>query len=363
MFRPFVFALSLGLLLAVAANAQPRKDAVIGAMAELSGPFHSIGDECRRGFEIAAKSLSDDGKVGEYNLIVVYGDHQRESKVGVSEFNRIVGQKHALALISNASSVVMALNPTSLARKVPFLGVSAHPKFVQGNPYAFRFWLNANIEGGALAEKALQLDKKTAAIVTLEDDYPLAVSEGFRKTFSQKGSITFDENILKTETDFSPIATRIRRVNPEIVFVNIVGDQLPLAIKKFREQGLKQQIISTFSMSRKDYLTSAGTENVEGVIFLEIDGEKPKFIEKMRELYGASLPTGLNYTCYAALGFFIEALKKNPNIQNSEELYTTLLGIQNVHLLDGELEIKDREAQLQYVLRTIKSGQVADLIK
>lgn len=330
-------------------------------MAELSGPFSSIGEECRRGYDVAAQSLTDHGKVENYRVKILYGDHQREPKVGISEFNRFIAKEHALAFVSNASSVVMALNPIALARKVPFFGVSAHPKFVDGNSYGFRFWLNANVEGGGIADQAVHLGKKSVAILTLEDDYPLAVSEGFRTRFGKHGQVIFDERVLKTETDFSAIATRIRRANPDSIFINVVGDQLPLIIKKFREQGLKQQIFSTFSMAKKDYLVAAGQDNVEGIIFLEVNGEKPKFTQEIKKLFGASLPTGLNYTCYAALGFFIEALRQNPNIHSSEDLYQTLLQIDHIRLLDGTLEMRAREAQLEYVLRVIKAGQVSDL--
>lgn len=360
MVRKFAFILLSAALISTA-HAEPLRQVSIGVMAELSGPFASIGEDCRRGYELAEKKLTNNGTVGAYSVKLIYGDHQRDPKTGVSEFNRLTNQEHVLTISSNASSVVMAINPTAKARKLPLLGVSAHPDFVTNNEYGFRFWLNANVEGGGLAKKALAMHVKNVAVITLEDDYPLAVSKGFITTFKNGGGIiATDEHVLKTDTDFAPVISRLRRVNPDAIFLNVVGDQFPTIIKKLREQGLKQQLFGSFSTAKKEYIDSAGHENIEGTLFLEINGEKPKFMHALKEAYGVALPTGLHYTCYAAVAFFIDALKRDPNIRSSADLYKAFLKMNSVDLLDGPLAIANREAQFDYILRIVKNGQVLD---
>ncbi|MBN8548690.1 MAG: ABC transporter substrate-binding protein [Deltaproteobacteria bacterium] len=330
-------------------------------MAELSGPFASVGEDCRRGYEIAKAAFTDNGIVGNYKVNLVYGDHQRDAKLGVTEYNRLLNQARAIAIVSNASSVVMAINPMSAARGLPLIGSSAHPQFIKNNPYGFRFWLNADVEGGALAQKAIEMGKKSAAIITLEEDYPLAVSNGFVPVFEKLGgTIVANEHVLKTDVDYAGIIARLRAKPSDLVFVNVIGDQLPVLLKKLREQGIKQQIFSTFSMSKKEYLDVAGHENVEGIIYLEINGEKPKFTQKLFEVSGTRLATGLNYTCYAGLAFVLEALKQNPNVFTSADLFATLQKIDGINLLDGTLYMKEREAQLEYLFRIVRDGQLVD---
>lgn len=339
--------------------AGPR-EVSIGLLAELSGPFSSIGEDCRRGYKVAFTSLTDSGRIGQYIVKPLYGDHQRDPKIGLAEFNRFVEQ-HVLAIASNSSGVVMALNPSSRGKSLPLLGISAHPKFVSGNDSGYRFWLNARVEGAGLATRAIQSGYRSAAMLTLEDDYPLAVTDGFRDEFKKRGGeVTFDDRILKTETEFTSLAVRIRKTKPDVLFINIVGDQLPLVIRKFREQQLSQPILATFSLGKSEYIESAGKANVEGATFLDIDGQKPKFAARLKDAYGVTLPTGLHYTCYAAVGFFLEALRANPNIRTSADLDATMKGIQTISLLDGAMAIAGREAQFDYGFRTVRSGQVVD---
>jgi len=333
----------------------------VGALSELSGPFASIGEECRRGYEIAEVGFISNSEKGRRQIRVHYGDHQRKPGLGISEFRRMTEVEDAIAVASNAAPVVMAINPISKDKKIPFVATVIHPDFIDQNPYAFRFWPNASAEGGSLARKIIDLGYKKVALLTLEDDYPLSVSQGFGGVLSELGgSLVFSSHVLKEETDFSTLSTLVRSSKPEAVFINVVGTQLAQIMKKLRQQKLQVPFFATLSLAKDEILQVAGRA-AEGAIFVEVDGEKPLFLSHLKKLFGADKSAGIDYACYTALGTILYLLNTHPDVSRAEELFLQLSKLNSVPLLDEELRIINREAQYSFIFRQIRNGKVAKL--
>lgn len=334
----------------------------LGVIPSLTGTFADLGEDCRRGAELAMDSKTDHGKINNYQVSLVYGDSQADPKTGISEFNRLVDQEKVLAVLTMRSPIGMSLNPISKAKGIPLAAAVGHPKFPVENEYAFQFWPSTVQEGGVLAKKALELNYKDLIALTLEDDWTLSLTEGFKKALENNGGqISLNKTFLPGETDFSTIVTQLRSKKADAIFVNLSMTNSPIMIKRLREQGVKLPILTNFWMGDGNAIKTAGIENVEGVIFPEVSLKYSNFEQKLNQLNPKQKrPSAMTYSCYSGLAFFLEALKNDKNIKNSTSFYTTLNKTNEVKLLDSIIEIKDRRVNFPVVIKTIKNGQVVE---
>lgn len=339
------------LLIISPANAQENPQTIL-ALADLTGPFASIGEECRKGYQIALKAQ----KVPP-NFEVVIEDHARDPKVAVSVFKKFLSTKNLLTVITNAAPVGMALNPLTKNAKIPFFGAIGQENFVSENPYAFRFWLHPRQEASALLELLKKEKLKRIALVTLEDDYPLAVSGALIQLLKDSDiEVVANERVLKSDNDFSPVLTKLKSHSPDGIFMNLIGPPLGIIIRKARDVGITSKLFGTFSMAKKDVLEKAGTAG-EGVQFVELSGDKPIFLKHLKEQFGNEIATGLNYACYASLSAAL-TLVSTQQVKSPTDLYQVMLNTKEFELFDEKLPFISKELQFSTAAREVHQGRL-----
>lgn len=334
----------------------------IGLMTGLSGPYSSIGEDCRRGYELARAMMAPSDRVGVHPVKFLWADHKGEAKSGVSEFKRLTEIHQIQVLVSDRSQVNMAINPLSKKEGIPLVGITAHSEFVATNPYSFRFWPSTKHEARAIAEKAVQMGKKRVAVVSLEDEYTVSVRDNFAAELKERGGkIIYSQTLSPSETELATVVSKIKESRPDAILINLGLGQTGVLVRRIREQGLVQQLFATYWMAKESELQAAGPEAAEGTVLVNLDLRKPKFIEHFRKLYSEEKPNALNYTCYSALAFLLEVLSQNPSVNERRSLYQALLGTSQVVLSDGPLLLESREAVFDLRYMTIRDGVLTSL--
>jgi branched-chain amino acid transport system substrate-binding protein len=244
--------------------AQSKEKVRFGALAELSGPGALNGAACQAGYRVAASLFAEQYPALSEKVEIVYGDHRREPKAAISEFQRISAMG-VWGVACNHSIVGVAINPLSKAARIPLLGVMGHESFIRDNPFAIRIIPTPEEEGGALARTAFKRGARKAAILLLQDDYILALGTAFQKNFEELGGkVVYKDEFPESLNDFSSIATRIRSTEPDIIQMTLGFQQFGGAIKRLREQGVKQPIYSNYWLSYPQVIAAAGAENLDG---------------------------------------------------------------------------------------------------
>ena len=334
------------------ANATETKIAVI---TELSGPGAAIGRECQDGAEIAISAFKDSGP---HRFSLLYGDSQDSAKTAISEFNKLTRADAADVVIVSRSKIALPLNPLSKRNKIPVVGVSAHPDFTNRNPYSVRVYPNAEKEGAFIAEHSYKLGKRRIAVVTVEDEWNLSVSNSYLEKFrALGGEVVYHQDLSPSDNEFSTIVTSIKTKEPDGLFLNLQIAQLGAFIKKLREQGINTRVFSNYWIQKQEVISVAGVENIENSVFGEVDIQRPKFLSAAKVLYPDKTPTPATYTCYVAVGSIIEATRKIQGEYSRDSLRESLVNLQSVTLLDETIPFNNREIQYQLKLREIRSGQ------
>ena len=329
----------------------------IGLLTELTGSEAPNGKACRLGYETAARLFERDPALRQ-RVRLLYGDHRAEPATALSEYKRLYEVEGISVLLANRGPIGMALEPVTRRDHLPFLGISGHVGFIKNNPYGFRLWVPAEQDGRRLAELVQARGLKRAAIVALYDDYILALVAEFRAHFEKLGGqVSYFDTVEKTVADFSPIVARIKSSNPDVIFANGSVAQIGLLIRKIRESGLQQQIISNFWAGYPDVISSAGVDAIEGTVYVGIDTRRPKFQEQAAEIDPQGQITSVTYACYAALGLVYDMLRRHPEVRDKEGLYQALLQTSEIDLPDEKVPLIHREAIFALVPYVIHDGR------
>ncbi len=326
----------------------------VAVLSEHSGRQASFGAECDEGLAVARATAPKNVQI-DY----LYGDSQGKPKAALSEFRKLVEVDGAVVAIAMGTHICMPLKPIAAQLKIPLLCLSSHAELLDENPYLFRFWTSTRAEGQVLAEAFNKLPGKKVAFLSIDDEYPLSLAEHAKFHFEKLGGkVVQAEIVLPGETDVSSMVARIMRTKASGVFVNVGVQEVGSILRKFREQQRSVRLFSNMRIRSKGVADAAGLHVVEGVVFVDVDVEKPFFTHKLRKLKPNAVPASINYTCYAALAAAIQAVDAAATPATKESVHKSLSKLDRIQLLDGHLEMKDREAQLMPRLKVFRKGKV-----
>ncbi|MBP9838727.1 MAG: ABC transporter substrate-binding protein [Proteobacteria bacterium] len=320
-------------------------------MAELSGSFSRLGNDCRIGYEIA-KSQHTSG------MNVIISDNQGDPKTAISEFHKLIDAENASIVVTTRSPVGLALNPLSKQMKLPLIGVVGHPRYISENPYAVQVFPTAIDEANSLAEYFKSKSHQRIATITIEDEYFLELKEKFEKQIAND-KLIYSETVLPTEKDFLTAILNIRTKHPDAIFVNLGPAQIPQFIRKLKEANVNASVYANFLIGMADIRKSLG-ELAEGIIFSEIDYTQAEFMKSVFKVSGSNESSPIGYSCYIALNYALTLAEEvNKNHLTAVDILNSPLTLKT---LDGTVEFEQRKAKLKVMPKIIQNG-VIQIIK
>jgi ABC-type branched-subunit amino acid transport system substrate-binding protein len=331
----------------------------IGILIELSGASAEQGQDCRDGIELA-RALEPPGGVGAARVLPRYEDSQADPKEAVAAFSRLVDIGHSAAVIIIRSPVGLALNPISQSKRIPILGAGvAYAEFVDANPYAFRYWPTTNSEGAALAREMNKRGPLRLAMLSTEDSYTMSLRKQLVSELTNAGvAIVYDEQVLPEERTFAAYAAGIRQSGADAVFVNVKPGQVGLSVRELRRLGGEQRLFGNYFARFSEEIAIAGAAAVEGMVFVELDMMRPRFVAELKRRSPEARVSPITYTCYAAFSGLLSAVGKIAGTPTKDRLYASLSSNQEIALLDETLIVRGREAQYPLRCKLIHSGTV-----
>jgi branched-chain amino acid transport system substrate-binding protein len=276
----------------------------IGTILPLTGdaaPLGQLGKEAR---DMAIEEINANGGIeslGGAKIELVYGDSQGKPEVGVSEAERLITQENVVMLNGSYQSGV-TLPASAVAqkyKKVWFAPVPSDPSITERDyDYVFRMADTSGMRAASQIqfmknmEEMSGTDLKTAAIVYENTAWGQGVAKEWQKQLPEAGfEIVVDEPYDKSSPDLTPVVTKVKDANPDVVLlVSYVSDATLLA-NGFKEQKVQPKLFLATSGGYADpeYIRNAG-ENTLGffdVSAWESDVSRPfseetnnKFIEK-----------------------------------------------------------------------------------
>lgn len=312
----------------------------IGVLAPLTGTVAADGEEMVRGASLAAKEINEAGGILGYTFEIVTGDTKDQVPDAViSAFEKITADEAVGCMMTGYASTTNFEIEYMARINMPYI-ISANGNqtrdIIAKDPDAFpTVWsivpaydayeteLPRVVEQWA-KEGKIKLTNRKVAIITSDNPYSRAISEGLKTSFPEYGwTVTVDEMVpLQDIHDWRSIISKIQMDPPDLI---VNTDYLPANAGSFMNQLMenptKSLVFIQYAPSVPEFVELT-KEKSTGILYNMLGGmirspkmvETGEFIDKFKDEYGVE--TGeYGYALYVSVYLYAEALKKvgDPN--------------------------------------------------
>jgi len=232
----------------------------IGMGTVLSGGYANFGLDIKNGAEMA---LVEKGEILGHKLILEPGDDQCEGAPSVALAEKWSNDPTMVGVLGYmCSSGTIAASDVHNKYKQIEISASATSQDVtaRGNPIIFRLCWNDKVQGKVAADFVLKNKWMKAALIHDKSTYGQGLVDVFKETFTKGGGkVLAYEALTRGDKDFSPILTKIKPLNPEVINFGGMVTEGTLLIRQMRRMGIKSKFVGYEGVySQKDFIDASG---------------------------------------------------------------------------------------------------------
>ena len=367
-----VLVLILGLITSGCNNLiKNDKEIILGANYEMTGALAAVAKQTVNGINLAIKQTNEQGGVLGKQIKLIIADNKSEPSESANAITKLIKNDNVkLVFGSVASSNVLATVQIAHDSKIPLITATATNPSVtmeqdQVRPYVFRTCFIDPFQGEVMANfaaKSLQA-KNAVMYIDSSSDY----SKGLAKIFAEKfiangGMIIGEESFLQKDQDFKSTLTKIKAINPDVVFIPAYYEEVGKIIRQAREIGIKSQLIGTDGWDDPKLIEIAGLSAVEGTFFSnhyspqDQDPKVVEFVKAYKAEYNQE-PSALAVLGYDCALVVIDAIKRAGS-DDPEKIRQALEETKKLQITTGLLSIDNNHNPIKSaVVVEIKNGQ------
>ncbi len=334
----------------------------IGAILPLTGDAAKYGQAAEDGMQLALANIKK-----EYNtkINIIYEDSQGTTNGAVSAFEKLTSINKVPVIIGPMlSSEALSVAPLADKKGVVIFSPSASsPKLTNISKFFFRNWPSDTYEGGEMAKFAYDtLHLKTAAILSINLDYGVGLTDVFKKSFdSIGGKVLTTEYYNQGATDFRTQLIKIKSMHPNAVYLPGYYAEIGLILVQAKELGLKTTFLSDSGFNNPEVLKIARNA-AEGVIFAtpyynpkSQTQQVKNFVDRYTKRYGKT-PGIFAAQAYDALNIVAKAIKIGG--YSADGIRTTLYSILDFPGVTGNTSIEKNGNVIKPIqIMVVKNGK------
>jgi branched-chain amino acid transport system substrate-binding protein len=261
-----------------------------GAMLVLTGPAASIGEQNRRGMQLAVDDINAAGGVAGWVLAPNTQDTKATAQGGTEAINQLVNIGKVPFVISEFSGPTLAAQPVVAQNHVLMVNAGGTDSNLLNKPWLYDNQVMIPHLAAPLAKYAWDQGYRKLAMLVTNDAY----GDGGRKAFTEAwqklgGQIVADELFPVNATDFTAQLAKVKAGNPDVVMTVAVGQTQGLVVKQARAFGIQAPFITPLATAD---LTKIAGPAAEGTIDAGIatdlkttDPAAKQFIDHYRQKY------------------------------------------------------------------------------
>lgn len=293
---------------------------MVGHAAPLTGPQAHLGKDNENGVRMAVDELNAQnfligGKKARFDLHSE--DDQADPRIATTVAQKFVDERvNAVIGHLNSGTTIPTSRIYNAAGIVQISPSATNPKYTQqGYANAFRVMANDVQQGKVLGEFAIkEMSAKKIAIIDDRTAYGQGIADEFEKALLANGGIVLAREFTNDKaSDFTAILTKIKGLQPDLVFFGGMDAQGAPMVKQMRTLGLKAQFLGGDGLHTAEFMKLAGPA-AAGVVAslpgvpIEIMPGGPAFKQKFEAKYG-QIQLYAPY-CYDAIMVMAEAMQR-----------------------------------------------------
>lgn len=196
----------------------------VGIILPLTGFQAKFGEIEKKSFDLALEEINASGGVNGNKLELVMEDDTGRPEVGRSVVEKLI-TKDKVVMIGGgySSSVTYAVAGVCQQNKIPFLVNTGSADKITSSGWDYVYRLNPPVSHYADAITTLLAEKvkpKTVVIIYKNSLFGLKGAKSFGRICEQAGyKVLLKEGYEHGIVDFKPILIRVKRLNPDIVYM------------------------------------------------------------------------------------------------------------------------------------------------
>jgi len=245
----------------------------LGFVMPMSGDAAAYGEQVQRVVDYYLPIINERYKDKNIKFEAVYEDGKCTGNDAVSAMQKLTDIDGVKFIVGGiCSSETLAMAPLSKDGHVLILTPGSSNIAIEGaSPYLFSFSYRDDVIGNKIAAESSQY--KSVAIISEQNDYNVGLRknwlEGMKNYPDTK--IVADETFPKGATDFRSILEKVRKANPDVIFLNPnAGATAEDLIKQLAEMKdwNNYKLFGQFSYTSPEALKAAPTKS-EGMIIVD----------------------------------------------------------------------------------------------
>ncbi|GAP21781.1 ABC transporter substrate-binding protein [Leptolinea tardivitalis] len=286
----------------------PIVEIKVAIMAPFSGNMAVYGKSLVNGVMMVVNDWNDSHAENGWKIVPVYADTKCDPKTTISEANRLIHEEtitYFIGDVCSEASVALAdiLDQSgalqiSPAASSPMLTIDSDGN---GRRFVFRTCYLDRYQAQAMARYLVLNGFKKAVILANSDDmYSYELAEAFANTYTgEGGTILMNSLGISADKDFSGILTRVRDLNPDVIYLPMWSKQLNLVASQIQTAGIKAQLAGPDSWEDRNLIKSVVEKGLYSTNF-SINNPRPEAVEFVKTY---QLKTGKRPDMIAALGY------------------------------------------------------------
>ncbi len=338
----------------------------IGFFAPLTGFAAADGTSAKHGAMLAVEKINSNGGIlGKKIKLIIYDD-AASSQQAVAIARKLIQEDKVVAVVSGSySTPTRAAAPIYQRYKKPLVvAYATHPSITKAGNYVFRIGFLATVEGkagGYVATKILHA--KRIAVLTMDNDFGRSLSKGFVEEALKNGAkIVANMSFALGEKDMSPFLTKIKTLNPDLIYCTGYYSEGALTVKQAKNLGIKAQLLGQEGFDSPMFLKIAGSSANGTIITTDLNRDDTRpiakwFITRYRKEYKME-PDMVGASSFDAVYVLAEAIKNAKSTQASKIRYA-LAHIKNFNGVTGHIKgfTKSGEVVKPVQIQKVVNGQ------
>jgi len=278
-----VVVVALAIVLFITQPKKELKETKIGAILPLTGNNAVYGVAIKKGIELAVGEINMKNGISGNKLNVIIEDDQADPQKSVAAYKKLTTiNKVPLILGAVFSASTLAMAPLAEKDQVVLLSpTSSAVEITQAGDFIFRIYPSDSYDGVFLADfSSNSLKAKTTSILYLQVTSISEIVKVFKEQFELNGGKVLDViGYNEGDSDFRTQILRIKKSNPNVVFIPSYLRETAILLKQIKELGFKKPLLAVSSFNDPKIFELSGNA-AEGVIF-----STPAFDPESAELH------------------------------------------------------------------------------
>jgi branched-chain amino acid transport system substrate-binding protein len=291
----------------------------MGLLVPLTGPAAADGTSALYSVQIALDQVNKDGGVLGKQIELVYYDDRADAKEAVALAYKLIEQDKIAAFVAGSYSLpTRAVAPIFQEEQIPLVAAYAiHPDVTTAGDFCFRNGFLGFVEGKAAGFASHKLlGAKTVALLTSDNDFGRTLVTGFKEyvdKYAPDLKIVSEQAYPFSEKDYKPYLSKIKELNPDVIFASGYYFQTGPLLRQARELGIESKILGEEGADSPKLVEIAG-EAAEGfyiVTNFDRDDPRPVVQNFLKEFRGRHKfePDMVGASAYDAFMIIVNAME------------------------------------------------------